>query len=331
MSNTTSQIAELLGEEDFEDVEIDETEEDTDDQGLEGEDEEEQEPSEDQEGDVGSWGQALGIEDDKIVLDENGTVAGIKVKVDGEESIVPLKDVVAGYSFNAHNTQKSQQLAKERLEFVEQQKQFHQKTVAELQVHEQLANVIAQQVLGEYATVDWARLEQERPQDARVLKAEYFEKQQYFGNLVNSVQQQLQQTSAELQEQQAQEYAQYLQSQKEATLTLVPEWADKEVLQKDFESIKSVMSEYGFSDQELKGVQDARIFPLLRDLAKLKGALNNVNKTVQQGPKVKHGNNGNTNANKVNRLVKQARSTTNNYQAQQLKTSAVAELLKGAL
>ena len=90
------------------------------------------------------------------------------------------------------------------------------------------------------------------------------------------------------------------------------------------------MSDYGFSDQDIAGVQDARIFPLLRDLAKLKGALNNVNKTVQQGPKVKHGNTGNVNASKVNRLVKQAKATTNNYQQQQLKTSAIAELLKGA-
>jgi hypothetical protein len=328
MSDTTSQIAELL------DTEIDE-EVDTSDQVLGEEDETEEEDleetSEKQEGDVGSWGEALGIEDDKLVLDENGTVAGVKVKVDGEESVVPLKELVAGYSFNAYNTQKAQQLAKERLDFIEQQKQFQQKTAAELQTHEQLANAIAQQVLGEYATIDWTRLEQERPQDARVLRAEYAEKRQYFSKLINAVQEEQSTAQQAVKAQQEQEFAQYLQNQKEIALTLVPEWTDKEVLRKDFENIKTVMSEYGFSDQELEGVQDARIFPLLRDLAKLKGALNNVNKTVQQGPKIKHGNNGNTNASKVNRLVKQARSTTNNYQAQQLKTSAVAELLKGAV
>lgn len=326
MTDTTSQIAELLGEVDNEEV-------DTDDQVLGEEDEQEEEEteetSEEQEGDVGSWGEALGIEDDKLVLDENGTVAGIKVKVDGEESTVPLKDLVAGYQFNAHNTQRSQAIAKERTEFTEQVKQYQQKTQAELQMHEQLANVIAQQVLGEYANIDWQRLEQERPQDARVLKAEYFEKQQYFGNLIGAVQQQLQQTTAELQAQQAKEHEQYAKEQLQVALTLIPEWTDKSVVEKDFTSIKTVMAEYGFSDQELAGIQDARIFPLLRDLAKLKGALNNVNKTVQNSPKVKHGNNGNTNANKVNRLVAQSRKATNNYQQQQLKTSAIAELIGG--
>ena len=326
MTDTTSQIAELLGEVDNEEV-------DTDDQVLGEEDEQEEEEteetSEEQEGDVGSWGEALGIEDDKLVLDENGTVAGIKVKVDGEESTVPLKDLVAGYQFNAHNTQRSQAIAKERTEFTEQVKQYQQKTQAELQMHEQLANVIAQQVLGEYANIDWQRLEQERPQDARVLKAEYFEKQQYFGNLIGAVQQQLQQTTAELQAQQAKEHEQYAKEQLQVALTLIPEWTDKSVVEKDFTSIKTVMAEYGFSDQELAGIQDARIFPLLRDLAKLKGALNNVNKTVQNSPKVKHGNNGNTNSSKVNRLVAQARRATNNYQQQQLKTSAIAELIGG--
>lgn len=326
MTDTTSQIAELLGEVDNEEV-------DTDDQVLGEEDEQEEEEteetSEEQEGDIGSWGEALGIEDDKLVLDENGTVAGIKVKVDGEESTVPLKDLVAGYQFNAHNTQRSQAIAKERTEFTEQVKQYQQKTQAELQMHEQLANVIAQQVLGEYANIDWQRLEQERPQDARVLKAEYFEKQQYFGNLIGAVQQQLQQTTAELQAQQAKEHEQYAKEQLQVALTLIPEWTDKSVVEKDFTSIKTVMAEYGFSDQELAGIQDARIFPLLRDLAKLKGALNNVNKTVQNSPKVKHGNNGNTNSSKVNRLVAQARRATNNYQQQQLKTSAIAELIGG--
>jgi len=326
MSNTTSQIAELLG------TEIDEVV-DTDDQVLGEEDEQEEEEteetSEEQEGDIGSWGEALGIEDDKLVLDENGTVAGIKVKVDGEESTVPLKDLVAGYQFNAHNTQRSQAIAKERAEFTEQVKQYQQKTQAELQMHEQLANVIAQQVLGEYANIDWQRLEQERPQDARVLKAEYFEKQQYFGNLVSAVQQQLGQTTAELRAQQEQEREQYAKEQLQVALTLIPEWTDKSAVEKDITSIKTVMAEYGFSDQELAGIQDARIFPLLRDLAKLKGALNNVNKTVQNSPKVKHGNNGNTNASKVNRLVAQARRATNNYQQQQLKTSAIAELIGG--
>lgn len=327
---STEAIAELLG--DY----VDEETVDTDDQQLGEQDETEEEleaeeeTSEDQEGDVGSWGQALGIEDDKLVLDDNGLVAGIKVKVDGEESTVPLKDLVSGYQFNAHNTQKSQAIAKERQEFIEQTRQYQQKTQQELQMHEQLANVIAAQVLGEYTNLDWQRLEAERPQEARMLKAEYFEKQQYFGNLVGAVQKQLADTNAELTAQQEKAQLQHSQEQLQIALTLIPEWSDKEVVQKDFTSIKQVMSDYGFSDQDIAGVQDARIFPLLRDLAKLKGALNNVNKTVQQGPKVKHGNNGNVNASKVNRLVKQAKATTNNYQQQQLKTSAIAELLKGA-
>lgn len=328
MSYTTSQasqIAELIGEPE-EDLEVDIA-----DQELEEEEEGYSEVSEEQEGDVGSWGQALGIEDDKIVLDDKGLVSGVKVKVDGEESTVPLKDVIAGYQFNAHNTQRSQAIAKERQDFIEQTKQYQQKTVTELQMHEQLANVIAQQVLGEYADINWKQLEMERPQDARLLKAEYFEKQQYFGKLVGAVQQQLGQTQTEIQERQEQEQKEHLQNQLQVALTLVPEWSDKEVVQKDFDSIKKVMSEYGFSDQDVSGISDARIFPLLRDLARLKGALNDVNKTVQQGPKVKHGNNGNTNSSKVNRLVKQSRAATNNYQSQQLKTSAVAELLKGAL
>jgi len=326
MTDTTAQIAELLG--DHEALE-DDFEEQQGEGQVEEQEVEEQEESDESQEDV-TWGKALGIDEDKVIVDDTGNISGIKVKVDDVESVVVLKDLVAGYQFNAHNTQRSQALARERNEFAEQINQQKQALQAELQTQAQLANVIASQVLGEYENIDWDKYAQANPQEARMARAEYIEKSQYFSKLTGAVQQQL---AVYQQEQAAQQQAQqenFVKQQLQTALTLIPEWSDKSVVSQDLESIKTVMSSYGFSDEDLAGVQDARIFPLLRDLAKYKNALNNVQKTVQPVGKVKqHGNTGNVNANKVNRLVSQARKSSNNYQSQQLKTQAVAELLSG--
>jgi len=327
MTDTTAQIAELLG--DHEALEDDFEESKEEGQAEEPEEVEEQEESDEGQEDV-TWGKALGIDEDKVIVDDTGNISGIKVKVNDVESVVALKDLVAGYQFNAHNTQRSQALARERTEFAEQINQQKQALQSELQTQAQLANVIAAQVLGEYENIDWDRYAQANPQEARIARAEYIEKSQYFSKLTGAVQQQL---AAYQQEQTAQQAAQqesFVKQQLQTALTLIPEWSDKSVVSQDLESIKTVMSSYGFSDEDLAGVNDARIFPLLRDLAKYKNALNNVQKTVQPVGKVKqHGNTGNVNANKVNRLVSQARKSSNNYQSQQLKTQAVTELLNG--
>ena len=64
-----------------------------------------------------TWGKVLGVEDTKLAFDEDGNLKGIKVKVDGEESTLPLKDLIVGYQNNKSNTIKSQQLAEQRKEF----------------------------------------------------------------------------------------------------------------------------------------------------------------------------------------------------------------------
>lgn len=326
MSDTTSKIAELLGNEFDEEV-------DTDGQvfGEEDEtDEEVEETSEEQatESDDLSWGKALGIDDDKIILDDDGNITGIKVKVDDVESTVALKDLVAGYQFNAHNTQRSQALAKERTEFTEQVKQYQQKAQAELQMHEQLASVIAQQVLGSYADLDWEKFNQENPAEAAKAYGEYRKRDDYFKNLVSVVQQQIQENTQQLAAQQQREVQEYTQQQLQHTLYLIPEWNNREIVTKELQEIKTVMAAHGFGDEDIASIQDARVFAILRDYAKLKGALTNVQSTVKQTPKV-HGNVGNNSANKVNRLVNKAKAAKNTHQQAALKTAAIAALLGG--
>lgn len=315
----------------------------TNDQGLEGdqdafEDEEfDEEFGEESEGsaeedepNIDSWGAALGIEDEKIVLDDSGLIAGIKTKVDGEEAVVPLKDLVQGYQFNAHNTRTAQALAQQKQQLLQEQQTFHQHAEQELQIYSQLANVMAQQVLGDYANIDWDKFMQEQPEHARAAYGEFRKRDDYFKGLVGAVQQQLSETQAQAHAQLQQQQLAFAQQQAQELLVRIPEWQDINIAKESVANIKTVMSDYGFSDEELTSIYDARIYHVLNEFARLKGALNKVQSTVKSAPKNKqHGNIGNKNASKVNRLASQAKQAKNNYQEQQLKTAAIATLLGG--
>src|SRR5574343_339517 len=335
-TETTQQIMDLLNEP-----------VDTNDQGLEDDqdafegeefneevdeefDEESEGGTEDDEPAVDSWGAALGIEEDKIVLDDNGLVAGIKTKVDGEETVVPLKDLVQGYQFNAHNTRTAQALAQQKQQLAQEQQAFQQRAEQDLQLYAQLANVMAQQVLGDYANIDWDKFMQEQPEQARAAYGEFRKRDDYFKGLVGAVQQQLSETQAQQQAQAQQQQLAFAQQQAQELLVRIPEWQDINVAKENVANIKTVMSDYGFSDEELTSIYDARIYHVLNEFARLKGALNKVERTVKSEPKNKlHGNTDKKNASKVNRLDRQAKQAKNNYQEQQLKTAAIATLLGG--
>jgi hypothetical protein len=91
------------------DIREDETEEQEADEVNESEETEQDE-------DV-SWSGVLGVDDDKVVLDEEGNLVGLNVKVDGEVSTVKVADLIAGYQTTQDYTRKTQALSAERKEF----------------------------------------------------------------------------------------------------------------------------------------------------------------------------------------------------------------------
>ena len=183
-----------------------------------------------------------------------------EVEIDGRTYQVPpeLKD---GYLRQSDYTKKTQQIAEERKAAQEM------KAVAEqaLTVAQQMGPLLAefhqrQASAQQYQNVDWNAAYQADPigaNRARLEANENFARLQYLG-------QQLQQAPNALKGLQAKSMAEEVARQRPKALELVPD------LDKRSGEFIEVGRSYGYTDDELNRVADARSIAMLRDLAEFK-------------------------------------------------------------
>lgn len=182
-------------------------------------------------------------------------VRTFKVKVDGEEVEVPEDELLKGYSRTQDYTRKTQQLAEQR-------------KAAEAE-YEQVRNERQQygELLGKLA----AKLEQEPQVDESL---QYTDPIAYAQQVAQVYQYQTQrqaiaqeqQRLAQIQQQeQAAQTQKYLAEQQEMLTTLIPDWVDADVAKAEKAKIREVAKQYGYGDEELAQLYDARAVALMRD------------------------------------------------------------------
>lgn len=185
-----------------------------------------------------------------------------KVKIDGEEVEVPEDELVKGYSRTQDYTRKTQALAEQR-------------KAAEAE-YESVRSERAQyaQLLGKLA----AKLEQQPQVDEslqytdpiayaqQLSQAMQYEQQR---QAVAQEQQRLTQTQQREQQEQTQKY---LAQQQEMLTTLIPDWVDADVAKAEKAKIRDTAKQYGYSEDELSNLFDARAVALMRDAMKWKEA-----------------------------------------------------------
>jgi hypothetical protein len=205
----------------------------------------------------------------------------VRVKIDGEESEVSLKEAREGYQREADYRKKTQELAKERAEIpkkvreeVEKKAQEYQQNVRVFQ--QALANLADQ----ELTQTDWNKLANEDP--AEFVKKMHRKTQ--FENFLRAAQQEIQkQDEARKQEIETQQ-AQALEQAQARLKSSIPGWGD-ELAGK----ITKSALHYGFSKEELSGITDARYVEVLHDamqFRELKDKKSLVDKKVAEVPKV---------------------------------------------
>jgi len=130
-------------------------------------------------------------------------------------------------------------------------------------------------------STDWEELESLDPSEA-LLKRDKIRRAR--DQVTGEIQQ--------LQYQQQQQQQAYLQQATAKMYELVPEWKDTEVFSKDKESMRVVMRDFGFTDDETNTIADPRQMALLNRFTKLldkeKSASSAVKK-VRQAPKTLKG------------------------------------------
>jgi hypothetical protein len=177
-----------------------------------------------------------------------------------EESIGDTIDDSQDYQ--AHSFQKIQEDLAKNYELTQQQHFYLNQKSTEIFEGKQILD-------DEYSKVNWDALKQSDPQRYMLLQHEF---RDAYSRVQNDYQQ-LQNLASTQKQKMQDQYQNHLQQQMSMVKRMIPSWQDENTMKKETAIIRSeLIKQYGFNDDELNSVTDARLVRVLRDLIKYKQA-----------------------------------------------------------
>jgi len=332
--NAVDQIAEMfIDEKDTRDqadssIEDELEEEDT------GEDEEseingdEEEELDEEEQEV-TWADALGVDNSKLVLDDEGNFKAVKVKIDGEESTVDMPTLIAGYQTAKSTTQKSQALAEERRQLEAQSAMMVNTFRSKMEEAENFVGLLHKKMLSDFEGIDLRELRVKNPAEYAAILADKQAREADLANMIQHIRLNKQAAEQVEQQQREEQMRRFYAEQADRALGMFPDWRDQEKAQRDFSEMNSFLREYGFSDEEFAQIADPRILAVLRTVIDTQTARKESEKKVVKAKTKVRSSTRNRRAKsmtKLDRLVKRAKSAQGSHK-RVAQTDAIAELL----
>jgi hypothetical protein len=278
-----------------------------------------------------TWAKTLGIDEKNVVLDDDGNLSGINVKVDGKVTTVGVKDLIAGYQSNKSNTNKSKQLAEQRKEFDTIKVAVANEYTQKIETIDRLTQHLKDILLGSYKDVDWNRLRVENPGEYAAAVQDFNFRNSEIEQIANAVGQEKQGINQQMTAEQQAMQQEFIKSQADKVIEKNPSWAKPEVFRKAVSEMTEFLSDtYGFTQEEFANTQDARLFEVIKDAMKYRSSVKTAKTKLDvQIPKYQKSTGKTTKAlTKLDRLTKTAKSSQG-YQKRNAETDAVAELLSG--
>lgn len=343
VGNVTDQIANLLMgndkpinkdvnvkqiEEEQEDLEAADTP--TDESTKEASEEAETDVKEGEDEEPLTWASTLGIDERNVVLDNDGNLAGINVKVDGKVSTVGVKDLIIGYQTNKSNTLRAQELAEQRKEFDAVKNKAAQEYIQKLEAADKLTTHLKASFVKEYQQIDWNRLRVENPGEYAAAVQDFNLRNAELEQVLSTVNAERQELQVKQLEEQKAMFNEYLKGEAQKIVERNPEWVKPEVFKKAITEMADFVNDaYGFTMQEFNNIQDSRMLEVIKDAMKYRKSIKEAKTKLDvKVPTFQKTKNGSAKPiSKLERLTKQAKNSTG-YHQRAAQTDAVAELLK---
>ena len=307
----------------------DSTQEDDEPEGEET-DETEDDDSDESDEEV-TWAKTLGIDEKNVVLDEDGNLSGINVKVDGKVATVGVKDLIAGYQSNKSNTNKSKQLAEQRKEFDDIKVAVATEYTKKIESVDKLTQHLKDTLLGSYKDVDWNKLRVENPGEYAAAVQDFNFRNSEIEQISNAISQERNGINRQMTAEQQAMQQEYVKSQADKVIEKNPSWAKPEVFRKALsEMTEFAVDAYGFTQEDFSNIQDARVLEVIKDAMKYRSSVKTAKTKLDvQVPKYQKSTGKTTKAlTKLDKLTKTAKSSQG-YQKRNAETDSIAELLSG--
>lgn len=263
VEETADRVKDIIFPEDNEDTETKSAEPDT--EGEQDEPEAKPEAESEEEGKLSFENLQQLSEALEIPLDDLMASVKARVKVDGEERDVTLKELRDGFQMEQDYRRKTSELSEQRKAFDAERENVARELNSRYQEAQQVTGYLEQQLMGEYNAVNWNELRAVDPAEFAARKQEYNERFNQIQQLKRNVAQNLQSQKEEVEAKQAREEQDLLAKESEKLQAAIPEFADQAKAKEILTQMSGYLKTYGYSDQEIAQVYDHRHVMILRD------------------------------------------------------------------
>lgn len=326
--DVSDDYVEYPDDETSEDVEFD-AEGDDDEDDLDSDSLNEHEDDDDEEADpLSALADELGLESGRLDVDDDGNVH-VKLKVNGRDEKVSLKDAISQTQYYKANEQKAQSLAEERKAFESERQEVANQFSQRLAQVNGLGQMLEQRIAAEYQSIDWDRLRVTDPAEWTAKQHEFQQLQQQLHAAGSQVGQQMRQIQDQQDREQQQWRAQTLTAERSSMVESVPEWSDEGKMKEGLSEIVQYARENGFPEDELSDVIFNRHVQVLRKAMLYDQGKTVAEKKVKKAPKMQRAANGRFTGKKqsqVDRLIKKAQ-TAKGANKREAQADAVAAML----
>lgn len=251
----------------------------------------------------------LGADESSLDVDEDGAVL-IKTKVDGQEGKVKFADLIKSYQLQGHVDKQVREAAEVRKQAQEYAQAVQQQTQVQQAVVGKIAEAkVIESQLAQYQGINWSALEDSDPVQAMRLQRQFGELKQAYQAKVQDINQ----TQSQIQQQQSQQTAASLESERQALMNACPEWGSEAVATKEKQQIAADLKARGYTDRDIQGLSDHKAVLLARDAMLYrqgKAASNVAEKQIRAAPKIiKPGSTASRNTNHIQKIHQEVRRT----------------------
>ena len=301
---------------------------DSDDDEVESEESHEQETDDDD--GLEALAAELGLDGDKLTLSEDGDVL-VKLKVNGKDETVDLKEAISGTQYYKANEEKARVLADEKKSFESERAQVAGAYSQQLQQIRGLGEMLQNKLTQDFRNIDWDRLRVTDPGEWTAKQREFEIRSQELQQAGQMLGQQMRVEQERQSGQEAQYRSEVLQTERALMVEKNPDWADESKLKSGLQEIVEYARSNGFPDDELQNVIHSRHVEVLKKALLYDQGKSVAEKKVKKAPKMQRASNGrfaSSKKSKVNKLIERAQSAkgANKREAQ---ADAVAALLMG--
>lgn len=224
------------------------------DEGAETREDDAPEETEEQQIELAAVAKLLGVEEDDLVVEDDGTVA-LKTKIDGTEGKAKLSDLRKSHQLEGHLNKKNMEVAERDKQLQEHRKALETEYGQRLQYADSLNAMAYKEMQGQFAAVDWNKLKAEDPVGYTIARQEFSEREQAIRQRAQAIETE----KTGLQQKQQQEYGKYLETETKA-LAAEMKWSDPQAAVKGYTEIEDYLVGQGVPQAEVRALGNHKAF-----------------------------------------------------------------------